>query len=61
MTDKLAYSLAEAAQACGVSIDVIRRAIRSNSLPVRYPTSRPVVLHSDLEAWLHAAPETKSA
>lgn len=61
MTTPLAYSMADAAAVCGVSIDVIRRAIRANDLPARYPTSRPVILHADLEAWLHAAPEVKAS
>jgi len=56
MADALSYSIAGAASATGVSQDVIRRAIRAGDLPVRYPTSRPVILAPDLEAWLHAAP-----
>lgn len=60
MSDKLAYTLDEAADACGVSVDVIRRAIRTKDLPVRYPTSRPVIRRSDLEAWVDAAPEERA-
>ena len=59
--DKLAYTVDEAAAACGVSADIIRRAIRAKNLPVKYPTSRPVVLRADLEAWLLAAPEGRAS
>jgi excisionase family DNA binding protein len=52
---KLAVTIQEAAESCGVSVDVIRRAIRSGDLPASYPTSRPVVMVSDLSAWLESA------
>ncbi len=61
MTAPLAYSVADAAAMCGVSVDVIRRAVRANDLPVKYPTSRPVILRADLEAWLAAAPDRKAS
>lgn len=57
----LAYNVQDAAAACGVSPDVIRRAIRSNDLPVKYVTSRPLVLASDLKAWLEAAPTERAS
>lgn len=59
--DALAYTIQGAADACGVSVDVIRRAVRAKELPVRYPTTRPVVLRSDLEAWLSAQPTEKAS
>lgn len=59
--DALSYSVQDAAAVCGVSADTIRRAIRAKELPVRYPTSRPVILRADLEAWLAAAPTTRTA
>ncbi len=61
MTDRLSYSIAEAAAAVGVSPDVIRRNVRSGNIPVHYPTSRPVILRADLEAWLAATPTERSA
>jgi hypothetical protein len=56
---KLAYSVAEAAAASGLSESTIRAAYRSGALPVRYPTKgacKPVVLARDLQAWLDHAP-----
>lgn len=55
---KLAYTIAEAAEAVGVSTDVIRRAIRRGDLVASYITSRPVIAVSELEAWIAAAPTT---
>lgn len=57
----LAYNIQDAAEACGVSTEVIRRAIRSNDLPAAYPTSRPVILADDLKAWLEAAPKSRAS
>lgn len=58
--DTIAYTVQQAAEACGVSPDTIRRAIRAKDLPARYPTTRPVILKSDLESWLLAATERAS-
>lgn len=52
MTDRISYTVAEAAEAVGMSVDVVRRAYRSGALEVHYPTSRPVILRADLEAWI---------
>lgn len=57
----IAYNVVDAARACGVSDVVLRRAIRSGELIARYPTSRPVILRTDLEAWLNATPEQRGA
>lgn len=57
--DALAFTIDAAAAACGVSPDVIRRAIRTGDLPVKYPTSRPVIRRADLDAWLEAAPDER--
>lgn len=56
MKAKLAYTLDEAAEACGVSKDVIKRAIARGDLVPVYPTSRPVLLAADLLAWLQSLP-----
>lgn len=62
MTDEpLAYTVDKAAEVAGVSDMTIRRACRSGALTVRYPTSRPVILRSDLLKWLEAAPTERSA
>lgn len=53
---KLAYSLEEATAATGYSLDTIRRAIRNNSLTVRYANRKPVILATELTEWLEALP-----
>lgn len=53
---KLAFSIEEAAEASGYSTDTIRRAIRNNNLSVKYANTKPVILASELEAWLTALP-----
>lgn len=56
MADKIAYTVAEAAAACGVSEPVIRRAVAKGDLAFHYPTSRPVLLADDLREWVAASP-----
>jgi hypothetical protein len=53
---RIAYTYADAAEATGVSIDVIRRAVRAGDLVPAYPTTRPVLLADDLRDWLRACP-----
>lgn len=56
--DRIAYSLPEAAEATGYSIDVIRRAINAGDLATVAGTingrqvAKPVIRRADLEAWL---------
>ena len=61
MTTKLAYNVAEAAVACGVSVDTIKRAIGKGVLRAKRssthdetgePTGRYLIRQADLEAWL---------
>lgn len=56
---KLAYTIAEAAEACGVSEPIIRRAIRKGDLVPRYPTSRPVIPADELADWLKTLPTSR--
>lgn len=42
--DKIAYSVAEAVEACSVSIDTIRRAIRAGNLPAHAPITGKYLL-----------------
>ena len=62
MDTKLAYSLQEAADATGLSIDTIRRAMRAGDLAVTYPRvngrpiSKPLVARSELERWTNDDP-----
>ena len=62
MTDRIAYTPAEAAETVGVSIDTIRSAYRSGVLPVHYVTpQRPVIKRVDLEAWIDGMPTERTA
>lgn len=51
-TEKLSYTVSEAAEASGVSEKTIRRAIDAGDLPAYYPTNRPLVLVADLKSWV---------
>lgn len=53
---KLAFSIAEAAEATGYSSDVIRKAIKDHDLTARYANSKPVVLATELQDWLESRP-----
>ena len=66
MSTRLAYSRKEAAEACGVSEDTIRRAINSGALRAKRtngqsakaasnkerPAGRYIITAKDLQAWL---------
>jgi len=57
MAEKLAYTIAEAAEAVGYSQKTIRRAIASNDLIARYGTgTKPVIEADELRAWLRSRP-----
>lgn len=56
--EKLAYTYDEAALACGVSVDVIRRAVNKGDLIPVYPTRRPVIQADELREWLTTQPTT---
>lgn len=58
---KIAYTLQQAAEQAGVSQKVVSRAIRDGQLLAKYPTSRPVILHDDLVAWVEGAPSQRKA
>lgn len=53
---KLALNFEEAAEATGYGIDTIRRAVRKNDLIARYANSKPVILVTELTAWLESLP-----
>lgn len=59
MTTRLAYTRKEAAEACGVSEDTIRRAINSGALRAKRTsrkgdkaTGKYLITAKDLQAWL---------
>lgn len=56
MSTVVAYNLQDAAANAGVSVDTIRRAMRSGDLIAHYPTSRPVIMRAELEDWLRSKP-----
>lgn len=56
MDKPIAYNVTKAAEQAGVSVDVIRQAIKNGDLIARYPTSRPVIQRSELEEWLDTRP-----
>ena len=56
MTEKMAYTVQEAAAAYGVSADVIRAHIKAGHLAARYPTSRPIIGSEELKDWFDALP-----
>lgn len=53
---KLAYSIAEAADAASISVSILRRKISANEISVRYVGTKPVILAEELSAWLNALP-----
>jgi len=61
MNIKLAFTREEAASACGVSVDVIKRAIAGGHLSAKRsgvnketgePAGKYLILAADLQAWL---------
>lgn len=53
---QLSYTVRHAAEAVDVSESLIWEAISAGDLPVLYPSSRPVVEHDALLAWLRSRP-----
>lgn len=57
MSDRVAYSVDEAADAVGMSARTIRRAVADGELEQHIVRgSMPRILRADLEAWIAAAP-----
>ena len=62
MTDAVSLPLKAAAAAVGLSVDVVRAACKDGTLPVHYYGSKPLILRTDLEAWVRGMPnERRSA
>jgi hypothetical protein len=55
----LAYTIEEAAVACGVSVRTLNRAIARGDITRKYPTSYPVIMADELHAWLESLPVDK--
>ena len=58
---RVAYDLASAAEACGVSTRTLQRAIADGNLTAHYPTTKVSILRTDLEAWIVSAPTARRA
>jgi hypothetical protein len=53
---KKAYTIPEAAKVASVGESTLKAATDRGDLPKRYPSSRPVILASDLDKWLESLP-----
>jgi hypothetical protein len=53
---KHAFTIPEAAAVASVGESTLRAAIKRGDLPQRYPSTRPVILASDLDNWLQSLP-----
>lgn len=57
MTTRISYSIKDAAEATGISVDIIKRAIRSGDLKTHRPVvakreiAKDFIAHIDLERW----------
>jgi hypothetical protein len=56
VANSVAVNLQQAAALTGMSVVVLRRAIRANKLVAHYPTTKPVILIPDLTAWISQSP-----
>jgi hypothetical protein len=52
----LAYSLTEAAQAVGISVELLKTKIRAGDINPRYVNSKPVIPVTELQAWVDSLP-----
>lgn len=50
----LYVTLERLAELTGLSVETFRTAMRANELPVKRPTSRPMVRLSDYQAWVES-------
>ena len=54
--DPIAYTIPDAAQACGVSETVLKDAINAGEITRRYPNSKPIIEVDELREWGRAWP-----
>lgn len=55
----ISYSVKGAAEATGLSDTVIRLAINSGDLAARYPNTKAIIEHHELERWVQSMPTEK--
>lgn len=56
MSEKLAYSIPEAAEAVGLSERTLRDAIKDSRIAVRYMNTKAIIRREDLEAYIDKLP-----
>ena len=54
--DPIAYTIPDAAQACGVSETVLKDAINAGEITRRYPNSKPIIEVDELREWVKSLP-----
>lgn len=52
MSERISYAIAELPQVTGIGLTTIKAAIARGDLQVHYPTSKGVVMRSEVEAWV---------
>lgn len=53
---KKGYTIPEAAAVASIGESTLKAAIDRGDLPRRYPSTRPIILASDLDKWLESLP-----
>lgn len=61
MSTKIAYSIAEAAEAASISVSILRRMIANNEISVRYVGTKPIILAEEFTAWAKSLPSEAPA
>lgn len=56
---ELRVTLDRAAELTGLSVETFRTWIRAKQLTVRYPTSKPMILMSEVHALMEGAPASR--
>lgn len=56
MSEKLAYTISEAAEAVGLSERSLRDAIKDSRIAVRYFNTKAIIRREDLEAYIDQLP-----
>ena len=60
MTEKIAFTKTEAADAVGLSTKTLDRAIKAGELGVRYVGTKALIPADELKAWLDALPDQRN-
>jgi len=58
---KIAYTFAEAAEATGYGLTVIKVAVRHNDILPSYANSKPVIHRDELDRWVKSLPSEPPA